>query len=130
MGFKDADYDLYVTDWLDDTRCLADKGDKSISPFSLKKNSVIYNTKTKKITKYIPGKSRNNWSGVASPDGKQIAFLSTTMSYSTRDVDLYITSPKGGEPEKLEVETTDDWKLRLEDGKDFYEVYCTLLEWK
>lgn len=125
-GFGGDDPGLYPTDWLDDTHCLADESNNaSIDIITLHKNSVIYDTKTKEITQYIPGESRNNWSGVASPDGKKIAFLSTA---NAADVDLYITSPKDGEPEKLSVETTDDWELKLERGDE--EAYCTLLDWK
>lgn len=129
------DPDLKPTDWINDTRCLADYyigASESMTGMcnSVQRNSVIFDTKSKKIIEYIPGanSSRNNWSGVVSPNGKKIAFLSKLSGNS--DVGLYITSPKGGEPVKLEVDAPDEQKLRLEEVGTSSTIYCTLLDWK
>ena len=131
---------LQPTDWLDDTRCLADEYEtKSLTGMcnGSDRNSVIYDTKKDKIIEYIPGDNslRNNWSGVVGPDGKQIAFLSMLSSGKDKgdDVRLYITSSKGGEPRKVEIEAPDGLKLRIENSlsnNNYHDAYCTLLDWK
>lgn len=80
-----------LSDWIDETHFLADSG------------SVCYivDTETKESNKYIPGDSRTNWNGVASPDASQIAFLSQIGTTA----DIYITSIDGGEPVKVDCES-------------------------
>jgi len=51
----------------------------------------------------LPGnKTRKNFNAVASPDGKQIAFLSHQQT-GTEPVDLFIVSTNGGEPIKIKT---------------------------
>lgn len=122
-------YLLHPTDWISDKKCLADYDLRDVETED--KTSVIYDKSAKKIIEYIPNKnkSRRNWSGVASPDGKHIAFLSKLSG--KEDVELYITSPKGGEPNQLELEMPDELQLQLKnDLKTHTKIYCTLLDWK
>lgn len=98
---------------------------------SIVRNSVIYDVDSKIVTEYIPDsyKSRNNWSGVASPDGEKIAFLSKAANDS--NVKLCITSRNGGEPVEVEINSPDELKLRMEKNTTTHtEIYCTLLDWK
>ncbi len=125
---------IAVTDWLDATKCLEDKYNaKEIAAMcgSIVRNSVIYDVDSKIVTEYIPDsyKSRNNWSGVASPDGEKIAFLSKAANDS--NVKLCITSRNGGEPVEVEINSPDELKLRMEKNTTTHtEIYCTLLDWK
>lgn len=123
-----------VTDWLDETKCLVDKyREKDLIAMcdSSNRNSLIYDAVSQIVTEYIPDtyKSRNNWSGVASPDGEKIAFLSNAINDNT--VNLCITSQNGGRPVELDLKAPDELKLRLEkETKIHKEIYCTLLDWK
>lgn len=123
-----------VTDWLDETKCLVDKyREKDLMAMcdSSNRNTLIYDAASQMATEYIPEtyKSRNNWSGVASPDGEKIAFLSNTINDNT--VKLCITSQNGGKPVELDLKAPDELKLRLEKETDTHKaIYCTLLDWK
>lgn len=62
--------------------------------------SMLYNPKSHESSEYIPGTSRSNWSGVSSPDGSQIAFLSMPKEGNSNP-EIFIIPFEGGEPEKL-----------------------------
>lgn len=62
--------------------------------------SMLYNPKSHESSEYIPGTSRSNWSGVSSPDGSQIAFLSMPKE-GNGNPEIFIIPFEGGEPEKL-----------------------------
>ncbi len=62
--------------------------------------SMLYNPKSHESSEYIPGTSRSNWSGVCSPDGSQIAFLSMPKE-GNGNPEIFIIPFEGGEPEKL-----------------------------
>lgn len=62
--------------------------------------SMLYNPKSHESSEYIPGTSRSNWSGVCSPDGSQIAFLSMPKEGNSNP-EIFIIPFEGGEPEKL-----------------------------
>ncbi len=89
--------DLYaISDYIDDTMCLVyyhDKGNKTVS--------AKYDMNSGEIIPYIPGESRSNWSGVCSPDGSQIAFLSMPKE-GNGNPEIFIIPFEGGEPEKLD----------------------------
>lgn len=106
--------DYTLTDWINDTECIADKG--------ILNDSVIVNTQTQEVIKYIPDTNteRYNWSGVASPDGSKIAFLSMT----TRGTDapyIYVVPREGGEPVKISCDINFDRTSA---------AMCGILEWK
>lgn len=63
--------------------------------------SMLYNPKSHESSEYIPGTSRSNWSGVSSPDGSQIAFLSMPKE-GNGNPEIFIIPFEGGEPEKLD----------------------------
>lgn len=65
--------------------------------------SVIYDSMTHESKKYIPGESRNNWSGVCSPDGHQVAFLSMPIT-GNGSPEIFIIPFDGGDPEKLDCD--------------------------
>ena len=84
-----------ISDYIDDTMCLVyyhDKGNKTVS--------AKYDMNSGEVIPYIPGESRSNWSGVCSPDGSQIAFLSMPKE-GNGNPEIFIIPFEGGEPEKL-----------------------------
>lgn len=84
-----------ISDYIDDTMCLVyyhDKGNKTVS--------AKYDMNSGEVIPYIPGESRSNWSGVSSPDGSQIAFLSMPKE-GNGNPEIFIIPFEGGEPEKL-----------------------------
>lgn len=103
-----------LTDWINDAECIADTG--------IHTGSVIVNTQTQEVTKYIPDTNiaRVNWSGVSSPDDNEIAFLSMTAN-GTDGPCIYIISRGGGEPVKVSCDVNFNRN---------YAIYYRLLEWK
>lgn len=96
-----SDYDpiiqasnVYCVSDVNDTRYLVN------TPSFNACESFIYDLNTAEITSYIPGKARINWSGVFSPDGGKIAFLSRPKEGSGTP-EIFMISPNGGEPEKI-----------------------------
>lgn len=93
-----------LTDWIDDTRCLINYPEESVATLGgirIDRWGVrIFDTVTQELSSFIPGESRSNWSGVISPDGRSIAFLSAPAR-GTGNAALYVTSIDGGEPMKV-----------------------------
>lgn len=81
--------DYALTDWINETSYLEDvEGEE----WDERINSVINDVTTEEITEYIPGDSRYNWNGVLSPDGTQVAFLSTPKRGYRQTYPLYSAS--------------------------------------
>lgn len=84
-----------VTSWIDDTHAIVN------SSKSVVINNMSYSYPCSKIadtetsSEYIPEGFGDTWNGVASPDGSQIAFMSTSG--------VYIIPTNGGEPIKVEI---------------------------
>lgn len=125
-----------LTDWIDDTRCLINYPEESVGLLfggdRIDRWGVrIFDVVTQELSSIIPGESRSNWSGVISPDGKSVAFLSAPAN-GTGNAALYVTSVNGGEPVKVLDDissargTTGYTLTRPTTGKT---VYC-LLEWR
>lgn len=94
-----------LTDWIDDTHCLINYPEESVALMfggdRIDRWGVrIFDMATQESSSFIPGESRSNWSGVISPDGRSIAFLSAPTS-ETGNAALYVTSVDGGEPVKI-----------------------------
>ncbi len=94
------------TDIVDGTHFLADYY-HSGGTFT---ESVIVDATTEEATSYVPGDARNSWSGILSPDGTQVAFLSALRNVHDTPTDLYITTLDGSEPRKVEVDLPDSLK--------------------
>lgn len=109
-----------ITSWIDDTHYIANEDVGSITRVV---NSFIYDTENQNRTYYVPGNSRMSWNGVVSPDGTQIAFLSTPTSNTThRPADLYIIPINGGDPVKVE-------NYPFEFG-EYLSGPCQLIDWR
>lgn len=107
-----------VTGRLDDTYSLIDDYDPYIE------NSFIINTETGEKTRYIPGDTRSNWSGVASPDGELVAFLSVIKDNPNwmDETQIFIVPPWGdAEPQVVNC------NIRLDPNRHIYT--WALLEW-
>ena len=108
----------HVSDWIDDTRCIvSDVYD--VYSGSGDMDSLIIDTAAQSEIKYIPGDSRDNWAGVANPDGTKIAFMSSVrnLNVSYHETDIYIVPIDGGDPVKVE-------NIQLDLAKT-----CTLIDW-
>lgn len=105
-----------ISDYIDDTMCLVyyhDKGNKTVS--------AKYDMNSGEVIPYIPGESRSNWSGVCSPDGSQIAFLSMPKE-GNGNPEIFIIPFEGGEPEKLNCD--------IVFSNDTSTSPSSILEWK
>jgi hypothetical protein len=93
---------FFVEDWIDDTTYIYGDDD----------DSMIYSNEAVRVSgretvspfepdgkELIPETDRSVWSPVASPDGEQIAFLSSESA--TEVTDIFLVSSNGGAPEKL-----------------------------
>ncbi|WP_251390923.1 TolB family protein [Mediterraneibacter agrestimuris] len=137
--------EIYPTDWIDENNCIADFlsliNYRTHIEYVLK--SVFLNAETGEITEYIPESDRCNWSGVLSPDGATIAFLSTP----TRDdglVELYTIPTNGGEPTRIPLVSNSDVLVNIEEitqgqldmQHEYYRpgyrasTECFLLDWR
>lgn len=87
-----------VTDWIDDDRCIINYPEKRTSYKVNRWGVRLLDKNTGETFSIIPGESRTNWSGVVSPDGKTIAFLSTAAN---GDASIYTVPIEGGNPIKL-----------------------------
>lgn len=105
-----------ISDYIDDHLCLIYYHSNNNKTASEK-----YNVDTKEAISYIPGDSRNNWSGVCSPDKSQIAFLSAPQQ-GNGGPDIFIIPFDGGEPVKLEC--------GIAFSSDINTNPSSLLEWK
>lgn len=87
--------DYRVSDWIDDRyRVASYRADNHSSCY-------IVDTEAHEFTEFIPGSSRENWSGVVSPDGSKIAFLSMPQN-GNEAPRLYVVPVEGGDPVKVE----------------------------
>lgn len=81
--------------------CIVDYFETSNSP-----TSYIIDPATGETTYYIPEADRNNWSGILSPDGDTVAFLST--SKAQRTVQLYTMSMSERNPTAVTLKSSDN----------------------
>lgn len=113
----DTGYHLYtISDCIDDnTRIIyyQEKSDKIVC--------AKYNIASGEVINFIPGESRSNWSGVCSPDGSQVAFLSMP-STGNGNPEIFIIPSEGGEPEKL--------NCNIVFSNDENTGLSSILEWK
>lgn len=93
----------YATNWIDADKYIADD---FLCEYTV--NSVIVQAGTDETTEYIPESERNNWSGVLSPDGDTVAFLSISGRYDGTSPEIYTVPLTGGEPSKVLVSPTSD----------------------
>lgn len=119
-------HNVKITDWIDETNCL-------VTYYS---GSQAYcekcNTETKQLSSFIPETSRCNWSGVVSPDGATVAFLSMSSSTSG-DAEIFTIPLAGGDPIKVNLSsslqsTYGDISMERQHGSQA-EMYCYLLDW-
>lgn len=104
-----------MTDWCDEETYLADYHTKRSGCTVVK-----YNTTTGTAEELVSGEVRTNWSGVYSPDGSMIAFLSMTNGGGGAP-EIYIMSADGSNPQKLTCE--------LELSRD-EACPCSIIGWK
>ena len=83
--------------------------------------SFIYDSNTAEIASYIPGNARINWSGVFSPEGGKIAFLSQPKEGSGTP-EIFVISSDSGEPEKI--------NCNLNLSNNLTTMPSALLEWR
>ncbi len=94
-----------VTDWLDETHCILNYPEKSAEllygELRIDRWGVrVFDTQIQEYFSLIPGETRTNWSGVISPDGKNVAFLSAPKQ-GDGSASLYYVPIDGGEPVKI-----------------------------
>ena len=125
-GWMKEDYP--PTDWIDETHFLADC--EMVKDFATLTVSVIVDTETEEAVEYVPGSSRHSWSGVMSPDGTQIAFMSAPIN-GDEPSDLFVTSIDGGDPVRvpnsLPASANDDGFPQTEVGG--LGTCVTLIDW-
>ena len=98
-GYIGSVYDRYdITGWIDYNHCIANVLNRS----NLHSNSYIIDVTTDNYQTYIPETSRSNWNGVLSPDGTQIAFMSSPQGGT--DVSIYTVPVSGGDPVRVNTE--------------------------
>lgn len=115
------------TDWIDDSHVIIDdlwvhNGVRD-SKYPIK--SVIFDLGNNSETEYIPGgNSRSNWSGVVSPDGNMVAFLSQPATENGK-TKLYKMPLSGGDP--VEIPLASEAKIQSPNTNS---IICTLLDWR
>lgn len=126
------EYEYMLTDWIDDTRCLIDRGYESYR--DRKTDSLIYDCATGEMTKYVPGDARYSWNGVASPDGTTIAFLSSARE-GKNPPSLYTVELGSDSP--VQIETVLNNTVASKAGSPSCtqyptagEICVTLLDWR
>ena len=128
---SDSDSGYNLSDWVDETQCLADQ---YVKQYDRKVNSVRFNVATGEATEFIPGTSRYNWNGVLSPDGSSVAFLSSPKQ-GTDPPSLYLTPLSGGDPVKVDVSLSFSDRHSL-NSPNFVQypssggICTTLLDWR
>ena len=117
------------TDWIDDSHVIIDdlwvhNGVRQTNT-STPTRSVIFNLSDNSETEYIPGgNSRSNWSGVISPDGNMVAFLSYPAT-GNGNTKLYKMPLSGGDP--IEIPLASEAKIQSPDTNS---IICTVIDWK
>lgn len=94
-----------VTAWMDETRCILNYPEESAEllygELRIDRWGVrVFNTQTQEYSSLIPSETRTNWSGVISPDGRNVAFLSAPKQ-GNGNASLYSVPIDGGEPVKI-----------------------------
>ena len=123
-------YDYALSDWVDDTRCLVDN--RHDSEWNRKTESLLFDVTTGEVASYVPGDARYSWNGVASPDGTNVAFLSSPKG-GTEPPSLYVMPLAGGDPVKVEAELGFTKRGGVPGRVQFPtvgEVCTTLLDWR
>lgn len=111
-----------ITCQLDDTRYLVNYAEWGLT-------SKIYDSASGEFVDYIPESERTNWGAVVSPDTQKIAFLS--RPHNGVNIELFVTSPSGGEPTMVNMEQTlDSLYGKLEANATYDLPWCTLLDWR
>lgn len=123
--YQRSSYEYHeITSWIDDTRCIVNTSGI---------NSQILDLTEKKTREYIPGDSRENWNGVASPDGTRIAFMSAPLEGSNKVTDVYIIPVEGGNPARVTgysfVLADSGWSIRNRSPYQEAGGYI-LIDWK
>lgn len=148
--FKESDEDFsfyckggkeaYPTDWVDEKNAITDI--YGVYPGGgMYYDSVIVNSDNGGQTSYIPESNRYNWSGVLSPDGNTIAFLSVPNDGG--NLGLYSMPITGGEPTNITLIQNEETVIDIASltKSDIYEHYgleresstdfcCYLIGWK
>lgn len=110
-GYIGAVYDRYdITSWIDYDHCIANVLNRS----NLHSNSYIIDVTTGDYQTYIPETSRSNWNGVLSPDGTQIAFMSSPQGGT--DVSIYTVPVSGGDPVRVNTDMSFATRHQSEEG--------------
>lgn len=86
-----------VTSWIDGTHCIVTYREAIFGRL----DSFIVDVTAQTESVYIPGNSRDNWSGIISPDGTKIAFLSVLRPTASGAKGIYIVPVNGGDPVKV-----------------------------
>lgn len=123
-------YDYALSDWVDDTHCLVDN--RHDSEWNRKTESLLFDATTGEVASYVPGDARYSWNGVTSPDGANVAFLSSPKG-GTELPSLYVMPLAGGDPVEVEVELGFTKRGGVPGRVQFPtvgEVCTTLLDWR
>lgn len=94
-----------VTDWINETHCILNYPEKSAEllygELRIDRWGVrVFDTQTQEYSSLIPSEARTNWSGIISPDGRNVAFLSAPKQ-GNGNASLYYVPIGGGEPVKI-----------------------------
>lgn len=110
-----------VTDWINENTYIADYRDS----YNGHETSFIGKVDSEEQNFYIPENNRTNWNGFISPDGTQIAFMS-----SLGETGIYVVSIDGGEP--VEVPIDADISLANKSESHLYLMYqkSLLIGWR
>lgn len=115
------------TDWIDDSHVIIDDlwVHNGVRDPKYPIKSVIFDLGNNSETEYIPGgNSRSNWSGVVSPDGNMVAFLSQPATENGK-TKLYKMPLSGGDP--VEIPLASEAKIQSPNTNS---IICTLLDWR
>ncbi len=115
------------TCWLDNNTFLVDD--------TLEGQCGIASISEQSIRSYIPGESRTNWSGVVSPDGTQIAFLSASQKGTDEPAIFFTNISEETAPTKLETAYIPHCTRAYDAGNialtvDYGYYYSSILEWR
>lgn len=112
-----------VTDWIDENTYITNYRDSHNGH----ETSFIGKVDSEEQNFYIPENNRTNWNGFISPDGTQIAFMS---SLGEGETGIYVVSVDGGEP--VEVPIDADISLAHKSESEFFLMYqkSLLIDWR
>ena len=109
----------HVTDWVDDTHCIADVGDHYST-------TMLIDIDAEESTMYMPSTSRKCWDGVVSPEGDRIAFLSQP-EHGNELPSLFVVPTSGGDPVKVDAPIAFTYK---EYAVDRDNGFTTIIDWR